>query len=207
MTGHRLAVVTGRPGDDNQGLRGGKAIRFLQVPTPSGQSIDYDIDTFRFVDASLLDNHSPSLAEHHRDHAVSIGRWIGQKYDRLALPDQVSKALNDSGIREALEKALKHSPDGILAVRVHLDETATIPVLTFLVIHDATGLDAATGVCSRIDTRATHKANVLDGRVTVASSHPISEDALKYGQWRKTRPWRVEYLSLSETPPAATPTQ
>lgn len=205
MSGSQLAVVLGRLAEADPGRRGGKSIRWLQLPTPSNESIDYDIDTFRLVDACLLDNHVPWEAGHHRDHAVVIGRWIGQKYDRLALPDPVVDALKDSGVSETLEKALKRSSEGILDVRVHLDERTSPPVLTFLVIHEATGRDAATAVCTSIRDRATSKAKSLDGQLALAGAHPISEEELTYAQWRKTRPWRVEYLSLRETPPSNPP--
>jgi hypothetical protein len=203
MIGPQLAIVSGRPGEANPGIRGGKSIRWLQLSTPSNESIDYDIDTFSFVDASLLDTFIPWEEKHHRGLAMVVGRWIGQKYDRLALPDSVVIALDNSGVNSALEKALKRSHDGILDVRVYLDERTSPPVLTFLVIHDADGRNVATEVCASITARALSKANVLDGHVTLASSHPISEDVLTYAQWRKTRPWRVEYISLRNTPPTS----
>jgi len=207
MTGPRLAIVSGQLGDHAQGKRGAKSIRWLQLSTHSSQFVDYDIDTFCFVDASVLSSYAPWETEHHRDQALVIGRWIGQKYDRLALPDSVVEALDDSGVSETLEKALKRSSDGILDVRIYLDEKVNPPVLTFLVIHDATGQAEAADVCASVERRATARPRDLDGRVVVAGASPISEDVLKYAQWRKTQPWRVEYLSLRETPPAEPPTR
>ncbi len=205
MVGSRLAIVMGHLGTPDTGKLGTKSIRWLQLPTSSNELVNYDIDTFHFVEASVLDSCVPWEAKHHREHATVIGRWIGQKYDRLALPDSVVNALRDSGVGDALEKALKRSSGGILDVRVYFDDKATPAVLTFLVIHDATGRAAAQDVCASVEKRVTIKDSDLEGRVVIAGAHPISEEELKYAQWRKTQPWRVEYLSLRETPPSEPP--
>lgn len=157
------------------------------------------------MNASLLEAFQPWEAQHHRDHVAAIGRWIGQKFDRLALPDSVVEALNDSGVREALENALKRNSTGILDVRVLLDEKGAQPVVNFLLICDATGRVVAEDICKKVENRANAAAQKLDGRVTIGKPRAIGEDALTYAQWRKTHAWRIDYMSLRTTPSSNVP--
>ncbi|MEO6969032.1 MAG: hypothetical protein ABI132_11360 [Rhodanobacteraceae bacterium] len=185
---------------------GGKSVRYLQLTTTQGATIEYDIETLRLVDASVLDRFDPWDNERHRDGAETIvGSWMAQRFDRLALPDVIVVALDRSGVQAALLRALERTVHEIADVRVLVKESSDAPLLNFLIVFNDGAREAAQAVASAIVTRAELRAADLDGAVIIEGAHAVSADALTYAQWAQTRPFRAEYLSLRAEPPAELP--
>jgi len=175
--------------------------------------VNYDIDTLRSVEISILDAHQPWIEEAHTDEdREALALWLGQRFDRLALPDPVVQTMRDSGVEDALTNALKQNTRAnarsILDVRVHLDENVQPPALAFLIIYDAgerNAREAAESVVEAVKKRVEAKAEVLADRLTVEGVVSVSDVGLTYAQFRKTKRWRIEHLSLRADPPGDRP--
>ena len=91
MEGRLLAIATGRCVEDANGsLRRGMSIQTLQMKSRSGVLVNYDVETLQFVDVSILDAHQPWHEEAHDDQdRRALALWLGQRFDRLALPNSV----------------------------------------------------------------------------------------------------------------------
>lgn len=204
MQGERLFVVRGKCALESEGnFIGAKSIYTLELRTASGQIIHYDIESLQRIDAGILDRHIPWSEESHgADDRVVLGAWLAQRFDRLALPDEVVNAINESGIRRVIEDKLKRAV-GILDVRIVLDELDEPPTVAFLLVYDSgiQGADeTAKSICEAISQCAGKKQSTLDGRIIFESATPVADSALRYALFRMTRPWRVEHLSLRTTP-------
>ncbi len=209
MQGQLLAIVRGYKAEPNGSMVGGKSVRYLQLESVSGDFIQFDVETLRFVDVEILDRHRPWQEEAHPSAVpMVLARWLAQKFDRLELPDEIVIALRSSGVEEALLKALKGAVHEILDVRVFVYEPEQPPSITFLLIYDAgcAGAQmAAQRVADAILARALLRAKDLEGKLVISGANAVSDTALTYAQWRKTRPFRAEYLSLRDHPPTHVP--
>jgi hypothetical protein len=209
MQGEKLFVVRGKRALESEGsFIGAKSIYTLELRTASGKFIHYDIESLQRIDAGILDRHVPwSEESHDADDRVALGAWLGQRFDRLALPDQVINAINESGIRRVIEDKLKRA-EGILDVRIFLDEHGEPPTIAFLLVYDSgisNAEETAKSICESITGCASKNQSKLEGSIVFESAKPISDSALRYTQFRITRPWRVEHLSLRTTPPGQRP--
>lgn len=201
MEGNLLAIVAGTNAERDGGKAGGKSIRYLQLQTSRGEFIEYDIESLEFVDASILDRFTPiEDSQHVGDCDVIVGRWIAQRFDRLALPDSVVGALIDSGVQQALLKALERHVSKIDDVRVLLKEDGEVPSINFIVVYSDDAKQVAEEVTNAIKARAERRAADLDGRLIIEGAHAVSANSLTYAQWRDTRPFRADYLSLRAVP-------
>lgn len=210
MEGPVLAVAHGVCVQQPDGsLVNGKAIKTLQLQSNSGQIVNYDIESMAFVEASILSRHQPWSEQGHSEEGKrALSLWLSQRFDRLALPDDVVDALRDSGVESKLINKLKGVESEILDVRVLLDTSQSPPSISFLVLYNAGVLGAkekAKAVANAITGRAASHQSKLDGRLVVSSATEVADTALRYSQFRMTRPYRVEHLSLRPNPPLARP--
>ncbi len=182
---------------------GAKSIQTLQLHTASRNIVHYRIESLQRVDAGILDRHSPWNGEaHSTTDRIVLGAWLAQRFDRLALPDEVVDAIDQSGIRDVIEDRLRRA-ECILDVRTLLDEKDLPPTIAFLLVYDS-GIqhaeENARNICEAIIARANKKQTQLDGRVVFEGAKPVADTALRYALFRKTRPWRVEHISLRADP-------
>lgn len=209
LAGPLLFVARGSIAEHDGNRTGAKSIDFLQVRSLSGRIVHYSIERLRLIDASILDRHAPWADEGYSDDDLnSLSVWLGQRFRRLALSDDVANALKTSGIEEALHEKLKRAASEILDVRVRLDETANPPSIAFLILFDsgsADGEKSATRIAEVIMRRAERRANDLDGKLTVETAVAIADTALTYAQLRQTHRYRFEHVSLRTAPPATLP--
>jgi hypothetical protein len=209
MQGERLFIARGRCVQISDGnFVGAKSINTLQLHTASGEIVHYGIESLQRVDVGILDRHAPWSDEaHSATDRVVLGAWLAQRFDRLALPDEVVNALEASGIRRVIEEKLKRAV-GVLDVRIVLDENVVPPTTAFLLVYDS-GIqgaeEAAKGTCEAIRKCAAKEHQALDGRVVFESATSVADSALRYALFRMTRPWRVEHISLRTTPPGQRP--
>lgn len=204
MQGERLFLVLGQcVQEPNGNFIGAKSIQTLQLHTKSGKIVHYRIESLQRVDAGILDRHNPWNDEAHSTaDRIVLGAWLAQRFDRLALPEEVVDAINKSGIRSVIEDQLKGA-ESILDVRIVLDEAELPPTIAFLLVYD-TGIpraeETAKHICAAIINRANREQKQLDGRVVFEGAAPVADTALRYAQFRMTRPWRVEHISLRADP-------
>ena len=208
MQGRLLALVRGELTAPDGNLYGGKSIRYLQLGAESGLKIQYDIETMQFFDAELLDRHLPRADEaYSAQDRVILGRWIAQRFDRLALPSLVVDALKQSGVEGALMKQLARTHSQILDVRVLLIDGSP-PTLSFLVVYDTGSVGAqlaAKQVAEAIEKCAETQSSRLDGLLVIDKATTMGDTDITMWLMNTTRPYRAEYLSLRASPPSKLP--
>lgn len=212
LQGNTLLIVRGEANCPHNGqLVGGASITRLQLISKSASIVHYSIETLQFVDASLLDRFDPWRDESHLPQECDALRlWLSQRFDRLELPDAVVEAFDGAGLRDVLIRATKTRTKSIVDIRTKLDEAGRIPSIAFLIVYDAgtpDGSDQASQIAVALNSRAKLKESYLDGKLIFEGAYPIADTAILFSQYRMTKPYRTEYLSLRSNPPAERPTK
>lgn len=147
-----------------------------------------------------------SLSE---DNTSILQRWLGSRYRRAAFPDAFESILKGAKLHERIAKILSPLGHSIPAIFFDVSQHDSLYRLGIILLYD-TGKDAvaaerdATNAASAIGNA--FEAKLFNGAeqawqgVELIYCDPVSDEALTYRQSTMLKQWRLEHLSLRETP-------
>lgn len=168
--------------------------------------------------AKFLPNNAQSLD----DENINIfQRWLALRYRRSAFPDEFESRLKSIKLDEKISGILRKHGVSITAVFFDVDEGRDLPktssddtyILDITIIYGDkpdynAALDAAEKARDAIKTLFKKKLYKLDNDnwvdIELRDCEVMSENALTYKQSTELKQWRLEHISLSETPTQAT---
>lgn len=150
-------------------------------------------------------------------------RWLALRYRRSAFPDEFEKRLKSkpNKLDEKISDILRKQGISITAVFFDVDEGRDLPktslddtyILDITIIYGDkpdynTALDAAEKARDAIKTLFKNKLYKLNNDnwvdIELRDCEAMSDNALTYKQSTERKQWRLEHISLSETPTQAT---
>ena len=199
----RVALLVGHvttKQDNNK--RHAKGVRQLQLLAEGGELAEFDIRSLEFVGAEVLTGHMPwPDVTYGYDEVRSLQRWLAQRYERVAYPDEFVMGLQKAKLSERIRNRLKNC-DEILEVRAALDESkrpSGAYRLALILIYDtakdpdgARSDQIAKGIREDFDKAAEALVGIID--FIGASAQPDAE--VPYLAVRRTKAWRLDDLSL-----------
>lgn len=148
-------------------------------------------------------------------------RWLALRYRRSAFPDEFESRLKSIKLDEKISGILRKHGVSITAVFFDVDEGRDLPktnsddtyILDIRIIYGDkpdynAALDAAEKARDAIKTLFKKKLYKPDNDnwvdIELRDCEAMSENALTYKQSTELKQWRLEHISLSETPTQAT---
>lgn len=145
--------------------------------------------------------------------------WLASRYRRSAFSNQFESRLQRSELDKKIARALKPHGDLIVGIFFDVDQGSDTDrpenepnELSIILLHQAApdfeaAFNAASDAANAIQTAFETKlfANGTWESIELISIDVISEEALSYFEFKMLKSWRVDYLSLADTPQQAMP--
>lgn len=214
-----VEVLIGRKTNNRNGSLRGHSTRKLQVEADAASGMAKDCIELFILQRKELAKARLLECKPWADWSLSakerrlLALWLAQRYSRAAFPDEVVRALKNSGIEDKLMKTAEEHGDALVGFYFDVPDadpaTGAIacPIkVNILLAYDADDTrskakaEAAAGELARAFEKHEAAAGNNGPELELGSCEAISDRAMTLAQARKLRRWRFEYLSLDGQP-------
>lgn len=214
-----IELVVGRIAPDHDGsATHAKNARKLQIELDGAEKLwaDFEATAKTTVDKQKLNAYQPRtdllLSPENR---TTFQVWLASRYRRSAFPDEFERRLiKQTKLAEKIAKILKPHRDlisgiffdvdeGVEVVRDGADDTYTLDITVLYLADSAVAETAANNAAEEIEKAFKSKLFTPTNRwqhIELRFCEPVSESVLSYQQFRQLKRWRLDHMSLAQTP-------
>ena len=198
-----------------------KNVRCLQIEYRSGTTtvtVELKATAKKIVEKKTLANYEP-CADMKLDASghSNLQTWLAARYRRAAFPEEFDNRLKTAKLHQKIEKAMQRTGENIIAIFFDVDQGEErhregpddMYELGVYLLYDTSQNEseartsaekAANEITAAFEKALQDEKSKAWKQINLIYCEPMSDQAMTYAQSRLLKQWRLEYMSLKDTP-------